>query len=77
MNHRSIQSSDRYVFTVVLRRIGEHSAEWNRFGERSAFTVSTAGKRAEANREGENNSHFIALHRRYLTVRKRRFPLLN
>ena len=77
MNHHSIQSSDRYLFTVVLGGIGEHSAEWNRRGERRAFTVSTAGKRAEANRGGENNSDFNALHWPYFTVAKRRFPLLN
>ena len=77
MNHQSIQSSDRCLFTVVLGGIGEHSAEWNRLGERRAFTVRTAGKRAEANREGENNSDFIAFHKRYFTVAKRRFPLLS
>ena len=77
MNHHAIQSSDRYLFTVILGSIGKYSAEWYCFGERGAFTVRTVGKRAKAHRQGEDNSDFVALHNRYSSVATERFPLLN
>jgi hypothetical protein len=77
MNHHAIQSSNRYLFTVVLGSISEYSAEWNCFGKCRAFTVSTSRIRGDAHREGEDNSDFIALHSRYFTVAKMCFPPLN
>ncbi len=77
MNHHAIQSSNRYLFTVVLGSISEYGAEGNCAGKFRAFTVSTARNRGDAHREGEDNSDFIGLHSRYFTVAKTCFPPLN